>query len=268
MIITYNDIKLKLSLADRYHQSLVKFKVKRLLSRFIPKYKKQLEENQIVLSTVISELKGIENPVFIDVGCNIGAVSLPVAKRMPSCQVYSIDAHPVALSGFVKNQTINRLKNVKVIGAAISSSQSIAKIFTEPKNSGGNRLSGFEGRTDIDFSQVVDEIFVPSLTMNAVFKNFEINKCDVLKIDVEGYEIEVLKSFDDESLSPKRIPVVICEYGPEGLRSAGYTGWDMVQLMNDHGYKNCVDLKTKKPIMNESDIPKLGNFEVTDFKFF
>ena len=42
---------------------------------------------------------------------------------------------------------------------------------------------------------------VPSITLNQVFRDHKIYRCDLLKIDIEGQEYEVLHATDDEVLS-------------------------------------------------------------------
>lgn len=67
-------------------------------------------------------------------------------------------------------------------------------------------------------------------------------------------------------LTPEIVHAVIAEYGPEGMRAAGYSAADMLSLMNNAGYQ-CIDLSSNKAIKTYSDIPNLPDFSVTDFLF-
>jgi hypothetical protein len=86
-----------------------------------------------------------------------------------------------------------------------------------------------------------------------------------LKVDVEGFEVEVLSSLE-EQLAPSRFPNVVCEFGPEGLRAAGSSGSELVKLMLDHGY-GCRDLHTAVVLHKPENIPALPDFHVTDLLF-
>ena len=82
---------------------------------------------------------------------------------------------------------------------------------------------------------------------------------------MEGSEVSVLRSLGS-LLSPSKFPIIVAEYGPEGLRVAGVTGWDLVKLMKDAGYR-CTDLHSNAAIINEEDVPLIADYWTTDFLF-
>jgi FkbM family methyltransferase len=202
-----------------------------------------------------------DGSTFVDVGCNIGMVSLPIAKRFPDAKVISIDASPKVLGQFVSNMEANGLTNVSIVSGAISSDKALLSLHSCPTNSGGHNVFGFGGRKDVIGSY---PILVQPLSLAEVFDHFALSACGLLKIDVEGYETNVLKSVGSY-LVPGFVKMVVCEYG-NGLYQAGSSGLELLEFMFARGYR-CSDLHSQRPIRGVADLPKLGAFEVTDFVF-
>jgi FkbM family methyltransferase len=203
-----------------------------------------------------------ETPVAVDIGCNIGTTTLPLALRYPGGSFVAVDAHPVALGQFVQNARRNKVGNVKVVCAAVSDRSEPLRMYSAADNSGGNRVSGFKGRPG---AALAEEIIVPAMSLAQVLDAAGIERADILKIDTEGYELHVLRSLGDR-LQPQNFPLIVAEYGPEGMRSAGNTGWEMVNFMRGRGYV-CADLHSGRAITTEGEIPSLPDFSVTDFIF-
>lgn len=261
MKINYEGALLDIDIRDQYHRRLLKRRLKKAIGPLIGK--PYVRDDYLKFAfQLVSRMSA---PIVIDVGSNIGETALPIAKNFPQATVIAIDAHPVAAGRFVKNTRLNRLSNVKFVAAAIAPRMGPLRIHSCPTNSGGHRVTGFAGRTDLPQPQANDDLTVPGIRLDLLLEYFEIQTCSILKIDVEGFECQVLSSLGD-FLTPERIAHVVCEYGPEGMRSAGHTGWDMVSLMQRAGY-SCADLHNGRGIDRPEDIPRLADFSVTDFLF-
>ncbi len=264
MLVKYEDVKFKVGFEASIERHLIKQAIKKVIGRWIGKpYKSDfyLEYAAQLLSTV-------KAPVVVDVGANIGTTVLPLAVKFPKAKFYAIEPHPLPASRFIKNCELNQINNVTLISTAIGSDDKLAQIYSCPNNSGGHRLTGFKGREDIEklAKASFEPIIVPVKSLNSILSNFEIEHCDLLKIDTEGYEFFVLESLGDR-LHPNSIKYIITEYGPEALRKIGKSGWDLVSLALKKGYK-CKVLGTDKMIETEQDIPIMPDFTVIDFLFF
>jgi FkbM family methyltransferase len=262
VLIRHEGIKLKVDPADSYHRIFIKAAVKRRIGRFIGHHYRTDDYLLLAYRT----LQTVKNPVVVDVGCNIGTTVLPLASRFPEGTFVAIDAHPIPLARMIENVRLNKLKNVGVVAAGISDEGKMTRIYTCPFNSGAHRLSGFEGRADVAAAGPnYDNITVAVLSLREVMLAHNVDRCDLLKIDVEGFELRVLKSLRDW-LCPQRIPSIVCEWGAECSRAVGSTGWGMVAFMRRLGYQ-CRDLHSGSPIQTEADIPDLDDFTTTDFLF-
>lgn len=261
MKVNYEGVKFLISQSSSIERMLAKVRIKKAIGRFIGKP----YEKDPFLVAAERILKESSCPLVIDVGANIGIMTLPLAKQFPHAKFYAIEPHPLPASRFIQNCLQNELSNVFLLNAAIGPSQEVMKIYICPTNSGGHRVTGFEGRNDFEKMTTLDHISVPSLSLKSLFKHFGITSCDILKVDVEGFECQVLESLED-LLNPQTVVTLIVEYGPEGMKQAGKTGWNLVKMLLERGYK-CHELKTNKPIKSETDIPLLDRFSVTDFLF-
>ena len=129
-----------------------------------------------------AEMAQSASGTMIDVGANIGSIALPFAARRPDWRVIAIEAHR-GLSGVLHaNSLNNRLHNVEVIHAAAGGEQAFvdfpAAPLTEQRNFGE---MGFKsvGATEVTSMFPLDQL-APADTQ-------------LVKIDVEGFEPEVLK---------------------------------------------------------------------------
>jgi FkbM family methyltransferase len=132
---------------------------------------------------LLVELASTGGGAMIDVGANIGSIALPFASRRPDWRVVAIEAHR-GLSGLLHaNSLNNRLLNVDVVHAAAGDERSIVDFpavpFSDKRNFGA---LGFTTETDAKepiLMLPLDQIAPPNTRL--------------VKVDVEGFEPEVLK---------------------------------------------------------------------------
>lgn len=261
MKVTYEGVKYYVSMANSIERYLLKKRIKKIAGCFFRK----LNRKDPCMLFYDSFLTSLNNPVVIDVGANIGMVTLPLAKKNVNGKFIAIEPHPLPASRFIQNCQLNKLDNVSLVSAAISPVMGLTKIYTCSSNSGGHRVTGFDGRDNDKVESSIGAVSVAGLPLKNIFKHFNVQCCDLLKVDVEGFEYQVLDSLED-LLSPMIVKAVVAEYGPEGLRAAGKTGWDVVEFMQKKGYKSW-ELQTGKEIESPKDIPLLPDHSVTDFLF-
>ena len=119
--------------------------------------------------------------VFVDVGCHIGKYSVIIANHVGTQgKVYAIDANPENIAVLKKNIALNRLTNITIINKAVSDKEGITKFYLRP-SSGMGSLSATEGPKSI------------TVNVNTLYNELkEVDKIDLMKIDVEGEEVNVI----------------------------------------------------------------------------
>ena len=124
---------------------------------------------------------------LIDVGANIGAIALPFARARPDWRVLAIEAHRGLHGLLAANALNNRLFNVEVFHAAAGAEPGLPDFPATPLSDEMNFGTLGFGRT----ATVTEHVRM--LTLD------EIAPADtrLVKIDVEGYEPEVLRGARD-----------------------------------------------------------------------
>jgi len=118
--------------------------------------------------------------VILDVGANIGVFSLAAAKRFPDAAIYAFEPSPDAYSRLVRNLDLNGAANVTPINRAVYS-----KCSTMGFSSEGSTSTGFVTGGGV--------LTVQTVTLDEFCSRTAIRQIGLIKIDVEGAEVEVLK---------------------------------------------------------------------------
>jgi FkbM family methyltransferase len=261
MIITYHNTKFDLNPFDSYHRGALVQAINYKIGR-----RKFWQEPTQRLCRQF--LQAASAPILVDIGCNIGLFSLPLAKAFPQATIFAVDAYPTPAAAFLRHCKLNDLNNIVQIQAAISTSQTLVQIHECPTNSGGHRLSGFAGRDDLR-NQHLHSVTVSSVPLKVLFQHFNLARCDLLKIDTEGQEHDILISLGDQ-LRPLQdgqgIRAVIAEYGSEGLRAAGTSAIELWRFMDQRGFQAQI-IQSGQTVNSAADIPSLPPFEILDFVF-
>jgi len=127
--------------------------------------------------------------IVIDVGAQIGVFSILAAKKFKA-KVISFEPLKENYDILLKNIKINGLKNIIPVRKAICKKNGRAKLYIDETNTGGHSI--FLNR---DKYEIVD-----CITLKDVFKEFDIKKCNFLKLDCEGCEYEVVLESPKEVL--------------------------------------------------------------------
>ena len=145
--------------------------------------------DQLKMAAVLAEEGKKGETHFIDVGANIGAYSVRAARAFPNIFVHAFEPVGENRALLVENLKLNGLSSpqVEVYPFALSD-QAAQLVLTGTHHQGGN----FGVRTKIAGET---QIRISAQTGDEIFKTLNPNARVVLKIDVEGLEIQVLNGF-------------------------------------------------------------------------
>lgn len=125
--------------------------------------------------------------VVVDLGSNIGAFAILAASKGNT--VYAVEPEPHNIEGLNNNIKINNMESqIIVCPYAISDYKGTAVIH----DSGG----GSSIKDDGSFGAEVEV-----MTLDNLFSLYKIHEVDVLKIDIEGAELETIMGASRESLN-------------------------------------------------------------------
>jgi FkbM family methyltransferase len=134
-----------------------------------------------------------EDAVFVDIGANVGSVSLFVDNfnkdREDKIRVFAIEPEPHNLSLLQKNIENNPVENVTVINKAIWHQNKEVLITNRGGNSSIFEIEGIE------------QTKIQAITLEKLFKENNIKHVDVMKIDIEGAEFDLIINAPEKTLA-------------------------------------------------------------------
>jgi FkbM family methyltransferase len=188
-------------------------------------------------SALMSELK--PGATFFDIGANVGFITILAAKLVgPTGRVIAFEPVPENVAAIRENLALNDITWAEVIDTAVSSEPGTASLIVSD-------VSAFSRLADISIptgARTTIEVVVNSI--DAFLRSGEQPAPDLVKIDVEGAELDVIAGMR-ETLSTHR-PVILCEVHDcnvayaELMESVGYApiNLDEENVPVEHGHRN------------------------------
>lgn len=132
--------------------------------------------------------------ITIDIGANLGYYALLEAKL--GGFVYAIEPIKRSCETLKKSIKLNGYKNIKVYHRAIGSQNETQNITVSHRNNWSTmvdfNLTSDKYRNQFEkFHKGIEK--VKTLTLDNFVKINEINRIDFIRMDVEGYEVEIIK---------------------------------------------------------------------------
>jgi FkbM family methyltransferase len=179
-------------------------------------------ETQRLLSAILRP-----GMVMVDVGAYVGQFTL-ISSRVANneIRIFSFEPTPDVFRQLCRNVKANRCAHVTCIQAALSDTPGKANFYFYPESHDQNSLRALAS-SDASCVEVAVE------TIDSISDKYLIDRIDVIKVDVEGNELSVLKGAR-RSLAQFR-PVLIIEVSRH-QRAYGYTGADIKTLLREFCY--------------------------------
>lgn len=126
---------------------------------------------------------------FIDIGANYGLFSLLASQTLTKGHIAAFEPNPAIHQYLLENIALNKANNIRPYQCAVGSGQGVARMSLSPEHSGKGHIA----RAD-DHSDTLHEVEVKALAEDVEIAG-EIGARRVhVKIDVEGFEAQILKS--------------------------------------------------------------------------
>lgn len=170
------------------------------------------------------------NPLIFDVGANVGQSIGEFKDNFPESIIYSFEPSPSTFLQLKKNHTGKPdifLQNVG-LGAVAGK-----KEFLENESS---EMSSFLEYDQMEWGKFKEKTIVDLSTLDEYCRQNYITKIDVLKMDTQGYELEVLKGAVN-MLKEKNIQLLFFEVIFSDMYKNLPAFGDIHKLLSDNNYK-------------------------------
>lgn len=166
---------------------------------------------------------------FIDCGANIGYFSVLAGGLVGSeGKVVSIEANPVTYKLLERNLQANHFGTP--VHCALTSQKQEVELFMPSE---GDVYSSLR-KGGLVNGDSVRSFKVQGRTLDELVQQLTLSKVDVVKIDIEGAELDVLRSAPN--LLTALRPIIIMEYGTNTWPSFGANPEDLKELVHKHHY--------------------------------
>ena len=183
------------------------------------------------LSTeIITALRSFEQPIFLDVGANIGLITLNILASVRCQRVYAFEPGPHQAGLLEKTIRKNNLATV-VILHKVGLSEQIGTARFAIHQTGDASGDGF---LDTGRAGGASYVNVPVTTLNAWWEAAGRPCVSVAKLDAEGAELWILRG-GDVFLDQCR-PIIFLEICTANLRVYPYTAIDILCWLNQREY--------------------------------
>jgi len=197
------------------------------------------------------------NDVFVDIGANIGMMSLYASKLVgDGGLVYAFEPLSTTYSILQKNININKCSNVNIFNLALGNTVKKGRIYENLNNRGAATLKGIPGSNTGELVEIN--------TLDNMIEKYNISKIRMIKIDVEGYELEVLQGATI-IISTENAPIICVEYNRDhSVESKRNTKiLDFILSLNNYSFfklEKGKEYKARlKVIRKADDLPKNDN---------
>jgi FkbM family methyltransferase len=130
------------------------------------------------------------SPVIFDCGANLGFATIFFNWIYPKSKIFSFEPEPRTYALLKDNILKNKLSNVKIHNKALSLIDGKIAFFSgdSPGSLGASINKNRGGNT---------QNYVDSIKLSNFIKNNDIQKIDLIKMDIEGAEIDVIKDLSE-----------------------------------------------------------------------
>jgi len=171
--------------------------------------------------------------VIFDVGANRGQTSRQLTSTLPGAKIWAFEPNPSIFSELQRN--VADLENVTTVNMALGDSQTQARLKITGSSLNTSLLTySREDGTD----RIIQEVDVPVSTLDKFCSEHGIDSVDLLKTDVQGYDLRVLQGAE-QMLQAGRIHAVFSEVLFRHIYDGQCNFEDVYRYLMPFGFRFC-----------------------------
>lgn len=195
-----------------------------------------------IIQLIINKIE--PKSIVFDVGANIGYYAIPIATHLKKSggQVHAFEPVNSNYQSLVNAVNKNSLESVVTVNKfALGNSKGSIDIIKTEKGNSGNAVLAFD---DTDFEKDLEKESIEIDTLDNYMEISSIDRCDFIKIDIEGAEIFFIQG--GLKFIEKFKPIIYGEFNSFFMKKFGFTIMDVWQLIEPLGYTPYVEDRNKK----------------------
>lgn len=173
--------------------------------------------------------------VFVDVGANIGYFTVLAASLVgEEGRVFAFEPDPDNFELLTRNSEHNGLQaRIHAVRAGLSVDDRAGSLFLSHDNFGDHQIyPGEEGREALDITLLNGADY-----LHRELRQAGLNQIDLIKVDTQGSEYLVMSGLMPLLLKLPSVPSILIELTPFSLRQAGFSGRQLIELLDTLGQK-------------------------------
>lgn len=165
-----------------------------------------------------------DGDVFYDVGAHIGTYACMVGRKSDQIEVHAFEPHPDSVRAIDHNASLNGV-NIHEHRCFLSDENDAVEISAGGEVGTRTGLLGLEEQSGTE---------IPVRKGSDYVSENGLQKPTVLKIDVDGAEMRVLRGIEDLL---DQCHFILCEVHPQLLEEYGSTDTDVRQFLKHNGFR-------------------------------
>ena len=179
-----------------------------------------------ILEDLVSELSRSDS--FTDIGANVGVYSVYADSQLKDNRIEAFEPHPANVQALNRNLDHNGIQ-ARVHECALADQE--GELLLEPSGEDAG-----EGEHALTTDESESGIEVDVQTLDGVVAEGNASQPTVVKIDVEGAELDVIKG-GRETLSSESCRLVYCEVHPDRLENYGGSYEQLRKTLVEYGFE-------------------------------
>ncbi|MFH0908147.1 MAG: FkbM family methyltransferase [bacterium] len=161
--------------------------------------------------------------VVVDIGAHIGLFALQAAHVAGAGRVIAVEPMPDNFRILKENAEVNGASALALVQCAVAPQSGEFNFYVHPDNTAGHSMRAVTAGAR--------KISVRAASLADVMSEWAVSRIDFLKMDCEGTEDELLRSFSDDLFS--RISTIALEYHEE----LGVSPSRLAEFLRSRGYE-------------------------------
>lgn len=172
-----------------------------------------------------------DDSVYLDIGANIGLMSIPVLAKNPSVKVLSFEASPSTFGYLKKTWDRSKYKDRWVVYNNAVSDSNMELDFFIAKDADG----AYESMKDTKRVNFSGTIKVPGITVDTVWNDLNKPNVSVIKSDIEGADLLALRGAT--SCISECKPIIVLEWNNVNIEPFQFKNEDLMEFCKNLHYQ-------------------------------